>query len=222
MFSHGYTNETTAVGTDLVTKTYGGTDAAERRSSESACLVSLADHLPVPHIVAEGRDITTLMQRLPGRHGQELIDNGDGYAVMHAAGVLLQRLQALPHRVIQPPLSGDGEVLVHGDYGPQNMLLDQHHRVTGLLDWEFAHRGSATEDVAWAEWIVRMHHPTHLAVVDGFFAGFGSRPPWPGRQAFMVERCQQLRDRCLVQRQPTDADLWEERSHITAGWQQAV
>lgn len=52
-----------------------------------------------------------------------------------------------------PPLPGapsrPGVVLVHGDYGPNNTLLDPAARqVTAVLDWEWAHAGDAVEDLA--------------------------------------------------------------------------
>ena len=39
-------------------------------------------------------------------------------------------------------------VLCHGDAGPRNLLHDGE-RLTGLLDWEFAHVGDPLDDLAW-------------------------------------------------------------------------
>ncbi len=219
MSTHGYTNDTVLLGGALVRKSYRGSDAAARQHTELACLGGLANHLPVP-VVAAVADRVTEMQRLPGRHGQGLIDDGHGYDVLHAVGVLLRRLQALPLDLVQPPLSGSGEVLVHGDYGAQNMLFDDRCQVTALLDWEFAHRGDAIEDLAWAEWIVRMHHPRHVEATSELFAGYGERPPWRDRQTFMTQRCRQLRDRCLSQGLSEAADTWASRSRTTAAWRE--
>ena len=49
-----------------------------------------------------------------------------------------------------PPTTATGTVLVQGDTGPGNFL---HHggRVTGLIDWEFAHLGDPMDDVAWVD-----------------------------------------------------------------------
>ncbi|MGI8701143.1 MAG: aminoglycoside phosphotransferase, partial [Nocardioidaceae bacterium] len=116
MSTHGYTNDTVFLGSALVRKSYRGSDAAARQSTELACLGGLADHLPVP-VVAAVADRMTEMQRLPGQHGQDLIDDGRGSDVMHEVGALLQWLQALPLDLVQPPLPGGGDVLVHGDYG---------------------------------------------------------------------------------------------------------
>ena len=83
---------------------------------------------------------------LPGL--QELLDEGRAAPVLEAAGRALRRLQD------QVP------GLVHGDCGPQNLLLEPRTcDVVAVLDGEFAHQGEAVEDVARAEWIVRMHHP---------------------------------------------------------------
>jgi hypothetical protein len=41
--------------------------------------------------------------------------------------------------------------LVHGDYGPENLLVDKvegQWKITGVLDWEFAFSGSPLQDVA--------------------------------------------------------------------------
>jgi len=41
--------------------------------------------------------------------------------------------------------------LVHGDYGPENILVDKmggQWKITAILDWEFAHSGSTLWDVA--------------------------------------------------------------------------
>jgi aminoglycoside phosphotransferase (APT) family kinase protein len=44
--------------------------------------------------------------------------------------------------------------LCHGDAGPGNFLFEGD-RVTALLDWEFAHLGDASDDLAWVS--VRAH-----------------------------------------------------------------
>jgi Phosphotransferase enzyme family len=105
--------------------------------------------VPVPEVI----DINTARARVtfafvPGRHGQELMDEGHAARVLQAAGGILRRLQ--------DQMPG----LVHGDYGPQNLLLEPGSlEVVAVLDWEFSHDGTPVEDLAWAEWIVWMHHP---------------------------------------------------------------
>ena len=111
-----------------------------------------------------------------------------------------------------------GAVLVHGDYGPNNALLDSDaSAVTAVLDWEWAHPGDLVEDLAWCEWIVRMHHAPHVQALDQFFDAYGWRPSWERRRAAMLAQCQRLLDLC--RRWSEDAVLtWQQRLEITAGW----
>ena len=84
--------------------------------------------------------------------------------------------------------------LVHGDYGPQNLLLDPESlEVVAVLDWEFAHDGDRVEDLAWAEWIVRLHHRDAVQYLPSLFEEYGQRPDWALRQAVMMQRCARRR-----------------------------
>ena len=47
-------------------------------------------------------------------------------------------------------------VLVQGDTGPGNFLAEDG-RVTGIVDWEFAHVGDPMADLAWLEYRTRVH-----------------------------------------------------------------
>jgi len=112
-------------------------------------------------------------------------------------------------------------MLVHGDFGPQNMLFDlERDRVTGILDWEFAHRGQAIEDLAWCEWIVRMHHPGQVSLLGEFFGAYGGDiPPWPARRAIMAGRCRSLLDFCHHQEPGGPGEVqWARRLAVTAAW----
>ena len=64
-----------------------------------------------------------------------------------------------------------------------------------------------------------MHHAADVHVVHGLFAGYGSRPPWRRRHAAMLERCEELRERCAQQGQQGAAIMWAERAEVTAGWE---
>jgi aminoglycoside phosphotransferase (APT) family kinase protein len=52
-----------------------------------------------------------------------------------------------------PPAAVARTVLVQGDTGPGNFVADGG-RVTGLVDWEFAHLGDPMDDLAWVEYRV--------------------------------------------------------------------
>ncbi len=148
---------------------------------------------------------------------------GHAADVLRACGDLLRRLQDLPADLLGLPASA-GQVLVHGDFGPNNILFEPGtHAVRALLDWEYAHVGEPVEDLAWCEWIVRTHHPEQRAALGEFHAGYtaGGRslPPWPVRRAAMVDRCRELGEFC--QRWEAGGPgvrQWEGRASATAAW----
>ncbi|WP_328292576.1 phosphotransferase [Kineococcus sp. NBC_00420] len=189
---HGYTNATRN-DAGIITKRYLGPDAPTRQHAEVTALHYLAGILPVPGLVHEeaGQIGTAFM---PGRPGQELLEMAPD-AVLHSVG----RTAALLHRLDvsaldRPELLGpaeDGAVLVHGDFGPQNLLLDPDtFKVSAIVDWEFAHLGDGVLDLAWAEWIVRTHHPHLVDALASLFEGYGTEPDWGRRQAAMVAKCE--------------------------------
>jgi aminoglycoside phosphotransferase (APT) family kinase protein len=202
-----------------VTKAYQGPDAARRCAREAGVLQRLAGPaaaagVPVPGLL--GRDGGRLkMAFLPGVPGQELVEAGQAGAVLRACGQMLARIHA-----IDPAAAGlDGQdgrdgVLVHGDYGPNNVLLDQHaEAVTAVLDWEWAHCGDRVEDLAWCEWIIRMHHPEETAALGELWAGYSWQPDWPQRQQAMAAQCRALAQFC---------ERWEPGGPGVAQWQQRL
>ncbi len=206
---HGYTNQSWLNG-GLVVKQYRDGDAAERLQTESATLTRVAGVVPVPDVVeVDPARARATFAFVPGRHGQELIDEGHATQVLQAAGRTLRRLQD------QVP------GLVHGDYGPQNLLLDPGSlEVVAVLDWELAHDGDPVEDLAWAEWIVRLHHPDAVRHLPALFNGYGRRPAWRRRQAAMQDRCATLREVCLRRRDQAAADVWRTREQLTRSWRE--
>jgi tRNA A-37 threonylcarbamoyl transferase component Bud32 len=134
---HGYTNATWLEG-DRVHKQYVGEDAGARMRTELDAIRQVADRVPVPLVLdVDGRATPVTFSRAAGRHGQDLIDEGQAASVLKAAGRTLRALQA----------GQTTPVLVHGDYGPQNLLHDPlTMEVVTVLDWEFAHHGDLTED----------------------------------------------------------------------------
>jgi aminoglycoside phosphotransferase (APT) family kinase protein len=81
-------------------------------------------------------------------------------------------------------------VLVHGDYGPNNVLVDPDARqVTAVLEWDLVHVGDPLKGLAWCEWVVRMIHPDHVDALDGCFNAYGHRLAWAARhQRIMANR----------------------------------
>jgi tRNA A-37 threonylcarbamoyl transferase component Bud32 len=205
--AHGYTNRSW-VENGHVVKEYDGVDGSERLAVEVAALGRVARVVPVPEVLSvdlAGRRV--VLTAMPGRHGQELIDEGFAEQVLAATGRTLQTL----HR------STPG--FAHGDYGPQNLVFDvAAWEVGAVLDWEFAHEGDQVEDLAWAEWIVRTHHPDAAAALPALFHGYGSRPPWPLRQDTMLRKCATLEQLCRRRGQAEGAELWHHRQRTTRAW----
>jgi aminoglycoside phosphotransferase (APT) family kinase protein len=193
---YSYTNHTTRSGS-VVTKVYQGPDGACRCARETAAMRGLAGRVPIPEVIGSSAD-RLRMGFMVGVHGQELIDAGLADQVLRACGQMLRRIHAidpaLAHVEDQDRVGG---VLVHGDYGPNNVLLDSAaHEVTAVLDWEWAHPGEPVEDLAWCEWIVRMHHPQDALALEGFFGAYGFAPPWAERQQAMHTQCRAMLDLC--------------------------
>jgi aminoglycoside phosphotransferase (APT) family kinase protein len=219
---HGYTNSTTRQGR-VVTKSYNGPDAARRQARETAVLEALHGWLPVPPVISsDGRGLQTGF--VSGMHGQDLIDSGMAGQVLRACGRMLRRI----HGVGLDVLPADdrrrgrapGQVLVHGDYGPNNVLLDATaSTVVAIVDWEWAHQGDPVEDLAWCEWIVRMHHPQQGGSLGCFFDAYGWRPPWPARHRAMLGQQRTLIDFCQRWDPGSErARLWRDQMAVTSAW----
>lgn len=214
---HGYTNRTDL--TDQgVRKTYAGPDAQRRAHAEYVALSGLVGKVPVPPVIERCADGALVMEFVEGGHGQDLIEAGHAAKVLSACGALLRSLHDVDPRAVGSSRSAG--VLCHGDFGPNNLLLDRtSFAVTALLDWEFSGVGEAIVDIAWCEWIVRMHHPNALACLPAFFDAYGERPLWEMRHKAMLRRCRWLEAFC---RRWIDADaslgLWQHRTRTTAAW----
>ncbi|MFG6196435.1 phosphotransferase [Nonomuraea sp. JJY05] len=202
---HGYTNSTVGDGA-LVVKCYQGPEAAFRLGTESRYLRRLRGRLPVPRVhQVTSTSLTTRF--VSGAHGQDLIEEGHAAEVLAECGRTLSGIHRLG--------------IVHGDFGPQNMLFDPAtFRTAAILDWEWAHPGRPVEDLAWCEWIIRSHHPEHVPLLSRFFAAYdGPVPSWAERQEAMVARCRDLIDFCSRWEPGGAAEkLWHERLETTAAW----
>ncbi len=216
---HGYTNRTSRNG-PVVTKAYRGPGAAFRRETEGRVLAALAGRLPVPPVLGEDEG-QLMLGFMPGRHGQDLIAAGLAEPVLAACGRMLRRIHAVdPGPVLPGAVPRPGEVLVHGDYGPNNTLLDASARdITAVLDWEWAHAGHPVEDLAWCEWIIRMHHPGQAGSLGTFYGAYQDEPPWPARHQVMMARCRELL--AMSERWQPGGEpgrRWQERLALTASW----
>ena len=213
---HSYTNRTAGDGATVV-KRYRGPGAVARSRRERAVLGALAGRLPVPAVL-DAQDGRLTMAFLPGIHGQELLETDLAGDVLRACGSMLARIHRIgPGEIAAlPGPAGEGHVLVHGDYGPNNVLLDPAATaVTAVLDWEWAHAGDRAEDLAWCEWIVRMHHPDAIDALDELFTAAQQRPPWPARHQAMVDRVSALVALCEATGTPSP---WPEWLDATAAW----
>ncbi len=115
---HSYTNRTLGDGVTVV-KCYQGPGALARSRLEQAMLHALQGRVPVPQIL-DCSDGCLTMTFMNGIHGQELLDAGRAGGVLRACGTMLWRIHQLGTGGIAAlaTAAGDGQVLVHGDYGP--------------------------------------------------------------------------------------------------------
>ncbi len=214
---HGYTNLTRRLPYGRVEKRYLGRDRFARADREYACLAGLAHLLPVPDAVEQDPAVPLLVIRdLPGAHGQELIDAGRAPEVLRLLGAVLRAVQQVPPSAVIG-LTGTGPVIVHGDFGPQNVLIEGNE-ITALLDWEFAHIGQPVEDLAWAEWIVRMHHPNAVDDLSVLHEAAGLDIAWSTRHRAMVTRCAELKRISEETGSPDVIALWSDRLSATEHW----
>ena len=217
---HGYTNATSRRdledGRPVVMKGYLGPDAAERRRREVEALRFLAGRLPVPALLAV-EDSQLWLGFVPGVPGQEALER-DPVAVLLEIGRTARVLHAIDPSGLDLP--GDrGAVLVHGDFGPQNMIFDvSTGAVAAVVDWEFVGFGEPVSDLAWCEWIVRTHHPRLTAALPHLYDGYGARPPWTERRAAMLAKCEWALDFSRRWGNEAAIELWQRRIATTAAF----
>ncbi len=216
---HGYTNNTTRFGSTVI-KSYQGPDASARCGRERAVLSALAGRLPVPPVLASS-GTSLRLGYMPGVHGQEMVERGFAAQVLAACGRMLRRIHAITPAEASVEAEHDGSaVLVHGDFGPNNVLVDTAGlMVVAVVDWEWAHAGDAVEDLAWCEWIIRMHHPRHVGALSSLFDAYGRRYSWRVRQQAMDGQCRALLALCERWQPGGDAvRQWQRRVEITESW----
>ncbi|MBB6022290.1 aminoglycoside phosphotransferase (APT) family kinase protein [Paenibacillus sp. JGP012] len=86
--------------------------------------------------------------------------------VIEKTAVHMHELKFVPSEMISTvkevlsTLDQREQTLIHGDYGPHNVMLSEHSMF--ILDWEWAGWGNPLLDVAWVVWFVHLHYP-HMA-----------------------------------------------------------
>jgi Ser/Thr protein kinase RdoA (MazF antagonist) len=113
-------------------------------TGEVALMQHVAEHgFPVPRVDSvEGSDI--VMERL---HGPTLLQAlGADEVSLHEGGAILADLHRRLHEVPAPE-GAEGEVVVHLDLHPGNIVLSEAHGPS-LVDWANARTGTAALDVA--------------------------------------------------------------------------
>jgi hypothetical protein len=218
---HGYTHDTRSDGATVV-KRYQGPYAEGRRSTERLVLSRLAGSVvPVPQLI-DAPAGALRMRHVAGVHGQDLIATGLAGPVLRSCGQTLRQLQGIePATVLGSTPCGARAVLVHGDYGPNNMLFDPiAHTTTAVIDWEWAHAGEPVEDLAWCEWIIRMHHPEVADQLPELFDAYGERPDWAWRQDAMLAKCDQMLTLFRPASAATGRERWRRNVEITREWKE--
>ncbi|ONI80284.1 hypothetical protein ALI22I_43770 [Saccharothrix sp. ALI-22-I] len=211
---HGYTNATGKSG-GVVRKSYLGPDPLGRAAVERAALTGLHGRFPVPALVPDAPEGSLWLAEVDGRHAQEVIADGRAGEVLRLCGETRRLLSEIDPSTV-PGLPGDGDVIVHGDFGPQNMLLTETGDVVlAVIDWELCRLGAAVDDLAWTEWIVRTHHPEAVGHLGELFAGYGERPEWSLRHEAMLAACRRCRDFCVRWDAPAAVAMWEDRIRAT-------
>lgn len=96
------------------------------------------------------------------------------------------------------------------------------HVTTAVVDWEWAHDGDPVEDLAWCEWIIRMHHPEVAGHLPELFGAYGACPSWTRRRDAMLARCDEFRTMVRpAGGAAAGAQRWRRNIEITRQWQES-
>ncbi|PKO13093.1 MAG: hypothetical protein CVU39_20845 [Chloroflexi bacterium HGW-Chloroflexi-10] len=184
----------------------------QRWNTENSLLPLLQGKLPVPTLLPNNTDGEILLKAVAGLHAQDVINNDSQANILLGLGRLLQQIQSLSVEPFQGLLTGNGTVLVHGDFGPQNLLVNQKSYQPALLfDWEWAHLGDPVEDAAWCEWIVRMFHQPAAKDLPRFYEAYGQLPAWSDRHESMQMTCRRHLDFARLMGRRKTIQQWQNR-----------
>ena len=106
--------------------------------AENLAILSRIDVAELPFLAGPAPGETPALHEL-----DRLQDQLDGIGEPHPA--LELGLRWLRRRAPQTERAG----LVHGDFRTGNFLVTPDTGLTGILDWEFVHRGDPAEDLGW-------------------------------------------------------------------------
>jgi aminoglycoside phosphotransferase (APT) family kinase protein len=129
----GMLGERSSLGLALSTRVQLAKQMADALAAIHALDVESVAHLRVPDPRPPARRELEIQEAAVQRDGL-----GEEPELVLAACWLRNNLPPPPPRV----------VIVHGDYRPANVLVEQG-QLTSVLDWELAHRGDPAEDLGW-------------------------------------------------------------------------
>jgi hypothetical protein len=111
-----------------------------------------------------------------------------------------------------------GEIIIHGDLGPWNIIIDDAGEVTGIIDWDFAQPGNGTTDIAYLAFYLTMLRDDEAAASAGFTSppdrrarlealatAYGADPISVASEAYRIEFDRRCRIRALG---PTGQEPW--------------
>lgn len=202
------------VSTETTRRTFTDSDSAVEYAH---MLRALTSSVPVPRVrCVDGTDV--VCDSPTGRNGATVLNGDTAASVLTACGRALAKVHRIDTAVAftRPAPTG---VLVHGDFGPGRLLFHRRNlTVVGIVGWEYAHIGTAVEDLAWCEWSVRKAHPDCFDAVPHLYYGYGIEvPPWHRRQSAMVAKCRKM-GTLAAQRKDGTASRWHRHAAITAAW----
>jgi thiamine kinase-like enzyme len=208
---YGYTNST-HLENRIVVKTYSGTSAQSRFLTELVIYQQLHDMPFMPELVDCDKDALTISTRyVESRHAQDLLEEYSDI-IPFTLGKLARELQSVKIDTIVDSKRSKTDVLVHGDFGPQNLLFaPESFSEFYLVDWEWAHFGDRFEDIAWAECIIRMHYDSNQQMIASLYRGFGIVPPWEARHELVIRKCENILDFAKQDDNSQAISMWIDR-----------